>query len=65
MPEKYKRKAAAVRGNWSEESLKAAFNAVKNDYPYARQVSSRKTLERIIKIIMTRKELAEQLKLNH
>jgi hypothetical protein len=31
MPNKYKRKAVAVRGNWSEVSLKAAIGAVKND----------------------------------
>lgn len=30
MPNKYKRKAVAIRGNWSEESLKAAIIALKN-----------------------------------
>lgn len=54
MPNKYKRKAVAVRGNWSEESLKAAINAVKNDGSSVRAASfqyqiPRKTLERRIK----------------
>ena len=53
MPNKYKRKAVAVRGNWSEESLKAAIGAVKNDGLSVRAAAiehkiPRKTLERRI-----------------
>lgn len=51
MPTKYKRKVAAMRGNWTEEALKAAINAVKNDGVSVRAASisykiPRKTLER-------------------
>lgn len=54
MPNKYKRKAVAVRGNWSEESLKAAISAVKNDEFSVRAAAiqykiPRKTLERRLK----------------
>lgn len=31
MPNKYKIKGIAMRGNWSEEVLKAAISAVKNN----------------------------------
>lgn len=31
MPSKYKRKSSVIRGNWTEEALKNAMNAVKND----------------------------------
>ncbi|CAB3256884.1 unnamed protein product [Arctia plantaginis] len=54
MPNTYKRKAAAVRGNWTEEALKAAISAVKNDRLSVRAAANefkipRKTLERRIK----------------
>lgn len=54
MPNKYKRKAVAMRGNWCEESLKAAISAVKNDEFSVRAAAiqykiPRKTLERRLK----------------
>lgn len=54
MPNKYKRKAVAIRGNWSEESLKAAIIALKNAemsvYAAAKMYQiPRKTLERRFK----------------
>lgn len=54
MPNKYIRKAVAVRGNWSEDSLKAAISAVKNDGLFVRAAAvqykiPRKTLERRLK----------------
>lgn len=51
MPNKYIRKAIATRGNWTEQSLKSAINAVKNDGWSVRSAAAtckipRKTLER-------------------
>ncbi|XP_046739416.1 uncharacterized protein LOC124407375 [Diprion similis] len=54
MPNKYQRQASATRGNWTEESLKAAINALKNGemsvYAAAKAYQiPRKTLERRFK----------------
>lgn len=50
---KYKRKAMAMRGNWSEEWLKAAVNAVNDELLISaaglQYQISKKTLERRIK----------------
>lgn len=54
MPNVYKRKAVATRGNWTEESLQAAISSVKNGEKTIYSASKtygipRKTLERRIK----------------
>jgi hypothetical protein len=60
MPNTYQRKAVATRGNWSEDSLKAAINSIKNGELSVYKAAivyniPRKTLERRYKTNKTKK----------
>lgn len=66
MPNKYKRKTFAVTRNWSQEALKAAISAVKNNGTSIRAAAiqrqvPKKTLERRLKTETTRKSLWDHL----